>query len=77
MKEEEKRNDKKGSLFPSLISMEENKMVETVSLGPWICNPPNLGGFEGRQWFKKKFRVHLSKFLCIFHIYMGIKKIKI
>ena len=51
MKEEEKRNDKKGSLFPSLISMEENKMVETVSLGPWICNPPNLGGFEGRQWF--------------------------
>ena len=32
--EEEKRNDKKFSLFPCLVSMEENKMVETVSLGP-------------------------------------------
>ena len=43
MKEEEKRNDKKGSLFPSLISMEENKMVETVSLGPMDLQSTKFG----------------------------------
>ena len=52
-REEEKRNDKECCHFLCLISMADNNWAETHSIDPHICNLPNLGGFESRQWSLK------------------------